>query len=79
MAYALLLPRAVFAAIFGALVISGPAAAAGTLDKVREAGRLTIGYDDDARPLSYNEAPGKPAGYAIAVCNRVAEAVRTEL
>ncbi|ARN20251.1 amino acid ABC transporter substrate-binding protein [Piscinibacter gummiphilus] len=79
MEHALLLPKAVFAAIFGVLVMAGPAAAAGTLDKVREAGRLTIGYDDDARPVSYNEAPGKPAGYAIAVCNRVAEAVRTEL
>jgi len=79
MKHALLLPKAVLAAIFGALVVTGPASAAGTLDKVREAGRLTIGYDNDARPVSYDESPGKPAGYAVAVCGRIADAVRDAL
>lgn len=58
---------------------AGAAQAAGTFDKVRESGRLVIGYDDDARPVSHNDASGKPAGYAIDVCRRVGEAVRADL
>jgi len=64
------------AAALAALVL--PALAAGTLDKVKEGGKLTIGYTTDARPFSYDEG-GKPAGFAVDVCSKVAETIKTEL
>jgi polar amino acid transport system substrate-binding protein len=56
-----------------------PAAAAGTLDRIRQAGKIELGYRDDARPFSYKDAAGKAAGYSIALCERIADDVKTEL
>lgn len=55
------------------------ATAAGTLDKVRDTKKLVIGYVADGSPLSHIDAAGKVAGYAIALCTKVADAARTEL
>ena len=71
------LPRRVAAAaVLAALAL--PALAAGTIDKVKEGGKLTIGYTTDARPFSYDEG-GKPAGFAVDVCSKVAETIKVEL
>ncbi|HSB98569.1 MAG TPA: amino acid ABC transporter substrate-binding protein [Burkholderiaceae bacterium] len=67
------------AALFGALLCIGAAAsAAGTLDKIKESGKLTLGYSSDARPFSYADA-GKPAGYGVELCNKVADALKSDL
>ena len=50
-----------------------------TLDRVRDAGKIRIGYRVDARPFSYGDEAGRPAGYSIALCERVAEAAQAEL
>jgi ABC-type amino acid transport substrate-binding protein len=52
---------------------------AGTLDRVRQAGKLTLGYRADARPFSYRDESGKAAGYSVALCERIAEQVKAEL
>jgi hypothetical protein len=52
---------------------------AATLDRIRDTGKLTIGYVSDAPPFSYQDPSGKPAGYSIALCGKVAEAVKTRL
>ena len=52
---------------------------AGTLERVRGAGKLTIGYRTDARPFSYQDESGRPAGYSIALCDKVADALKVEL
>ena len=68
---------AVLAAI---LALTAPtAAAAATLDRVKETGKLTLGYEPDARPFSYEEAAGKPTGYAVALCQKVADEAKSEL
>jgi putrescine:ornithine antiporter len=54
-------------------------ATAGTLDRIREAGRLTLGYRTDARPFSYRDESGKAAGYSVALCEKIAEQVKAEL
>ena len=54
------------------------AASADTMDRIRESGKLTLGYRTDARPFSYMDASGNPAGYAIALCEAVSGAVKTE-
>jgi ABC-type amino acid transport substrate-binding protein len=54
------------------------AASADTLDRIRESGKLTLGYRTDARPFSYMDPSGNPAGYAIALCEAVSGTVKTE-
>ena len=56
-----------------------PVFSLGTLDRVRESGTLTMGYLADARPFSYTDASGKPAGYAVTLCGKIGDAVRSEL
>ena len=48
------------------------------MDRIRESGKLALGYRTDARPFSYMDASGNPAGYAIALCEAVFNAVKTE-
>jgi ABC-type amino acid transport substrate-binding protein len=54
-------------------------AAPATLERVRAEGRITLGYRADARPFSYQDESGKPAGYSIELCRRLADDVKTEL
>lgn len=56
-----------------------PVMAEGTLDKARQSGRISMGYVAEARPFSYVDVAGKAAGYAIDLCGKVGEAVKTEL
>jgi ABC-type amino acid transport substrate-binding protein len=61
------------------LAIAGTAQAAATLDQVQKSGKLSIGYFPSAQPFSSTDASGKASGYAIALCQKVADAVKTEL
>ena len=69
------------AVLWAALLLAAalPAMAEGTLDKARQSGKLSMGYVADARPFSYADAAGKPAGYAIDLCSQIGEAVKAEL
>ena len=58
---------------------AAPAAAAGALDRIRQAGKIALGFRADARPFSYKDESGKAAGYSIALCEKVADDVKTEL
>ena len=55
--------------------IAPQAAYAGTLDRVRESGTFRIGYRSDAKPYSYRNENGQPAGYIVDLCLEVAGAV----
>jgi ABC-type amino acid transport substrate-binding protein len=50
-----------------------------TLDRIREAGRIRLGYRTDARPFSYRDEAGNAAGYSAELCQRITEAVKAEL
>ena len=52
---------------------------AATLDRVRETGKLTLGYRADARPFSFSDEAGSADGYAAALCNEVVEQLKSEL
>jgi polar amino acid transport system substrate-binding protein len=58
---------------------AAPAAAAGTLDRIRQAGKIELGFRADARPFSYKDESGKAAGYSIALCEKIADDVKAEL
>jgi ABC-type amino acid transport substrate-binding protein len=59
-------------------LVSAATASADTLDRIRETGKLTLGYRTDARPFSYMDASGNATGYAIALCEAVSNAIKTE-
>jgi len=56
-----------------------PAKPAGTLDRIRAAGVIKIGYRDDARPFSYKDESGAAAGYSVALSEAIVEATKSEL
>jgi ABC-type amino acid transport substrate-binding protein len=58
-----------------ALVLASSAAGAATLDRVRDTGVFRIGYRADARPYSYRDSQGQPAGYIVDLCLEVAAAI----
>ncbi len=68
--------------ILAAALIIASQAAAGTIERVRETGVFRIGYRADAKPYSYQDSDGQPAGYIVDLCRQVAAAlgpgVRTE-
>lgn len=70
------------AAALGALSVmlglSAPVAAQ-TLDRIQMAGAITLGYEADARPFSYSGETGATAGYAVRLCDIVADQVKAQL
>lgn len=69
--------------VFAASVLAATAGWAATLhaqtlDRVRTTSALKLGYDPDARPFSF-DAQGKPDGYAVALCNGIADSLRAQL
>jgi ABC-type amino acid transport substrate-binding protein len=65
--------------LFAVLVAAAPAVASpptGTLAKVSERGRFVIGFREDARPFSYRDSEGNPAGYSVDLCRRIATVVK---
>lgn len=61
------------------LIAATPPAAAATLDRVRDQGKLTLGYRTDARPFSFKDDAGNPAGYSVALCQKIADQIKADL
>src|SRR3954464_3906032 len=57
-----------------------PAATASetTLNRIRAAARIRLGYRVDAPPFSYKDESGQAAGYAVALCQKIADAAKAE-
>lgn len=75
-------PRRLIGALMVAtlgLAMAAPALAAGTLDKIRESGKVSLGFRADTRPFAYADESGKAAGFSVALCQKVAQAVKAEL
>ena len=50
-----------------------------TLERIKAAGKIVLGYRADAAPMSYRDSSGQPAGYAVALCNRVVDAMKSDM
>lgn len=64
------------------LTLAGPALAAdldGTLKKIRTTGTIALGYRDSSRPFSFAGDDGKPAGYSVDLCTRIAASIGKDL
>jgi glutamate/aspartate transport system substrate-binding protein len=51
----------------------------GTLKKIKETGSITLGHRDSSVPFSYYDDKQQVVGYAMDLCNRIADAVKKEL
>src|SRR5256714_13274601 len=51
----------------------------GTLKKIQDSGAITIGHRDASIPFSYYDDKQQPIGYAMDLCMRIVDAVKTEL
>lgn len=61
------------------LPLASAAPESATLDRIRTAGKLTLGYRTDAQPFSYRDASGSAAGYSVELCRNIAEQVKRDL
>jgi glutamate/aspartate transport system substrate-binding protein len=80
-------PSSVLAAAF-VLVLAASASAqeaanvgalSGTLKKVKDTGRITLGYRESSLPFSYLNRRQQPIGYSIDLCREIVEDVSPEL
>src|SRR6266404_1840642 len=62
-----------------ALAVALPATAQDTLKKIKDGGSITIGHRDASVPFSYYDDKQQPVGYAMQLCGRIVEAVKSEL
>jgi ABC-type amino acid transport substrate-binding protein len=60
-------------------VASAAQAPTTALERIRAAGKIVLGYRADAAPMSYRDASGRPVGYAVTLCNRVAGELKRDL
>ena len=54
-------------------------ALSGTLKKVKDTGKITLGYRESSLPFSYLNRRQQPIGYSIDLCREIVEEVSTEL
>src|SRR5262245_18413431 len=51
----------------------------GTLKTIKDSDPIALGFRDSARPFAFVDSDGKPAGYSVDLCLRVAESIREQL
>jgi glutamate/aspartate transport system substrate-binding protein len=75
--------RCVLVALLGIALASGIAraqpAVEGRLKLVQDTATLRIAYRTDSRPFSFVDGQGKPTGYTIELCERIAKSIEGQL
>ena len=75
-----LLPRLAIAALsLTILDIHASWAASQTLDKIKEVGRIALGYREASIPFAYLGADNKPTGLSLDLCLAIADRIKSEL
>ncbi|KJC59538.1 ABC transporter [Bradyrhizobium sp. LTSPM299] len=70
------------AVVLAFMLVAGPVAAeelSGTLQKVKETRKITLGYQEASVPFSYLDGNQRPVGFALDVCLRIVDAVKQQL
>jgi glutamate/aspartate transport system substrate-binding protein len=70
------------AVLFAVSLVASPVAAeelGGTLQKVKETKKITLGYQEASVPFSYLDGDQKPIGFALDICLRIVDAVKKRL
>lgn len=74
--------RVVLVALALTALIAAPAQGhepAGTLQQIAKTGKFRIGFRESSPPMSFLDKDGKPAGYSIDLCKRIATGVRNKI
>lgn len=58
---------------------AGGACAGTVLERIRATGKIVVAHRESSVPFSYLDADKKPVGYAVELCQRIADAVRRKL
>jgi glutamate/aspartate transport system substrate-binding protein len=69
-------------ALLIAAALTAPAAAGeltGTLKKIKDSGSITLGHRDASIPFSYYDDKQQPVGYALDLCYKIVDAIKSEL
>jgi glutamate/aspartate transport system substrate-binding protein len=66
-------------ALFVAGAVCGTASAQDTLKKIKDTRTITLGHRDSSIPFSYYDDKQQAVGYAMDICYRVVDAIKTEL
>jgi glutamate/aspartate transport system substrate-binding protein len=75
-------PKSFSLALAAFTLAAAPLAAqepSGTLKKIKDTGSITIGHRDASIPFSYYDDKQQPVGFAMDICVRVVDAIKTEL
>ena len=67
------------AVVIAVAALTGEVMAAGTLDRIRQSGKIELGYRADAQPFSYRDESGNAAGYSVALCQAIADGLKADL
>lgn len=51
----------------------------GTLKKIKDTGTITLGVRESSIPMSYLDDKQQPVGYAVDICSRIVDAIKTKL
>lgn len=62
-----------------ALGLAGTAAAGPALERIKSSGRIVLAHRESSVPFSYLLPDGRPVGYAVDLCLKLAEALRKKL
>lgn len=76
------LPAVVFALTLAAgqvTVLAATEELSGTLQKVKETKKITLGYQEASVPFSYLDDNQRPVGFALDICLKIVDAVKKEL
>lgn len=68
--------------LLATLLLAGSSLAAdldGTLKKIKETRTITLGFREFSRPFAFVGDDGKPAGYSVELCTRIAASIAKEL
>lgn len=73
--------RYLLAGAFAALMVLPSRAEdlTGTLKKIKDTNTITIGYRESSVPFSYLDDNQKPVGFAMDICGKIVDAVKTDL
>jgi glutamate/aspartate transport system substrate-binding protein len=70
---------AILVASGGCASMQGATAGKSTIDRIKASKTIAMGYRQSSVPFSTVNAEGKPVGYSIDLCNRVADDLRKDL
>jgi glutamate/aspartate transport system substrate-binding protein len=73
-----MLQRAILAAAALCALVAPASAQTGTLEKIVQSKTFAIAYREESVPFSFIDSSGKPQGYAVDICLKIADTIKQE-